>query len=373
MRAAPTYPIYTWRQASRDESELRYRPTLRTVLHRLAITFVCLLFAALFQWGQVGLEDRLSSPSRSATAPETIRELQAAEENLIESMRGTLGEAATERIVRQANAERELRAQAAAATITRFEQTRRFLDTGRHGLIGLFVLLGVYAPLSCLWNRVTISRTPEGQLAIKSFMILPRTTYWPLDDFYAIRTFAMEHYGFRRRGGLLYHRWEWLVQLSFKGRPHLPFHGSAGLAFSEMSPQFHIHRERHQPSLPGRAPEVVRDLVKGLRAVTGLKAEPPQLIEGRIVGRKRVVYNATLRESQETPVAHEQHVFRSGDPIPEDIKARIAAMTGNRTEELPCGALRSVSQQIIVDEDGRKVTYNSIDELPEHIRRRLGL
>jgi hypothetical protein len=48
-------------------------------------------------------------------------------------------------------------------------------------------------------------------------------------------------------------------------------------------------------------------------------------------------------------------------------------MTGNRTEELPCGALRSVSQQIIVDEDGRKVTYNSIDELPEHIRRRLGL
>ena len=374
MRAAATYPIHTWRQKGGAENELRYRPTVWTVLRRLAITAVCFLIAGLWEWNHQRGERQLYNPVDYTASPEREAEYQAAREQSVESLREVLDPEAIERILAEADAGRAERDRRAAGATAQYNQVRLALLYVHYGIFGFFVFVGLYPPLSCLWNRVTITRTPQGELAITSFFVWYRTRYWPLEDFYAIRTFAKEEYGFNRRGVVNAHNWVWYVQLSLRGQPQMPLSGAAGLVFGPSSPQFQVYKERHQPSMIGKAPEPVRELVKGLRALTGLKAEPPQLLEGRIVGRKKVAYQATMAEVEATPVTRRQHTFRPGEPIPEDIRAQIAAMTGDRVEEQADGVIHHVQQDIVVtDEQGRSVRYASIEDLPEEVRRRLGL
>ena len=401
MRAVPTYRIHTWRQTSPNEEELRYRPTLRTVLNRLPVTAICFLGAGLWAWGFNDLEHRLGGPVSSAqrftgvpllyppglgplrreslvapNEPTTASPTPAVQEGLQAPQQEHAtppSEALVAEFIEHANLDAALARAKHRAEIERRSHARFFAQYAHYGITAFFALLGVYAPLSCLWNRVTVSRTRHGEVKIESFFLRPRTAYWPVDAFHAIRTFAVEHYGFSRYGKITYHRWEWLVQLSLKGQPHMPFLGSAGLASGEMSPQFHIYQEKRQPSMIGKAPEPVRELVKGLRAITGLKAEAPELIEGRRVGRRNVAYRHQFTEEEGMPVSRQEFVFKHGEPLPDHIRARISGMhTG--LQHRPGGVIRNTTQTIVVrDEAGNEITYGSVDELPEEVRRRLGL
>jgi len=374
MRAAPTYQLYTWRQTAADQYEIRYRPTLWTVLHRLAITAVSLFIAGCWEWGHQRLERRLYEPVDYTISPEREAEYRAAQEAALASIGEVLEPEVLERIAAEAEVERAARARRAAEETARANQLRRVLLYVHYGIVGFFVIVGILPPLTCLWSRVTITRTPQGELAIRSCVLWPRTTRWPLRDFHSIRTVAKEQYGFYRRGGIASHNWVWYVQLPVGGQPQIPLSGVGGVVFGNASPQFQVYREKYQPSMIGKAPEPVRELVKALRALTGLEAEAPRLVEGRIVGRKKVAYTVAGGDETAIPVAHQEHVFRHGEAIPDDLRRRIAAMTGDRIEALGDGTARSFTQEITVtDEAGRQVSYGSIDELPEDVRRRLGL
>ncbi len=376
MSVAPSYGIHTWNQTSLGDRGLCYRPSLRTFVRRLVITAVCALVVGGTEYGY----RRIAAPPPIAS-PVTEEELRKFEETrpaLEESLRGMLGDEVYAQVLREAEAakaQREgQRAQQAAKAEARLAPLRQAFNYAHYGIIGLFSFIGLLAPLSCLWSRVTVTRTAQGELVIKRRALLSSTTHWPVDGFHGIRTFAMEHYGFDRYGRPNAHGWAWIVPLSFKGNPHLPSLGSTGVSFGAMSPQFHIDQEKRQPNMVGKAPEAVRDLVKGLRAITGLQAEPPQLVEGRIVGRRKVAYDAPVGAVKEELISREEHAYRRGEAIPEHIKARIAGMTGGLTDALPHGVKGVIRQEIVVrDDEGNEVTYESMDDLPEEVRRRLGL
>ncbi|MBX3178123.1 MAG: hypothetical protein KF886_12220 [Candidatus Hydrogenedentes bacterium] len=374
MRVAPNISLYTWRLVAREENLLRFRPTLHTALRRSAFTLLCFLIAGFLEWNHLRRDHRLFEPvdfTRSSLSPE---EREAAQRDAEAAFEGILDEAAMARVREEAAARQAAHQRNLAEETERYNTVRRGLFYAHYGAVGFLVLAGAVAPLSCLWNRVTIRRTREDELEIRSFVFRPRTARWPLHEFYGIRTFVKERYSFYRNGRIASHHWEWIVQIALRGQPQMPLGSGLSLGFGGAAPQFIVFREKHQPSLIGKAPGPVRDLVKGLRELTGLMAEPPQIVEGQVVGRRKVAYRASIAETEETPVATRRHTFRPGDPIPEDLRARIAAMTGDRTEELPDGGQRHFTQDIVVtDEQGRSVRYASIDDLPEEVRRRLGL
>jgi len=339
MRFLPAYRLRSWRRIDSGGPVLRYRPSLVTVAHRLIVTLVCLVVAAGVEWsfqraGFVPMSTHLARGSFVEIISSTCRSLAAG----------------------------------------RFTGVGNLIELGRFSVTGMLLLVGLMAPLSCLWNRLSLYVTQENDVVLKSVFLWPRRVRYPLNSFSSIRTFAIERYQFGEYGRLEGHYWEWIVQLSIQGQPRLPFPGSAGLAFTSVGPQFHVYRERFQPSMLGRAPEPVRVLVKGLREVTGLPAEPPQLVEGRITGRGRVAYNAAIQENAAEPVARFEGRVGAGEPLPDAIKARLAGMRGATASTDASGVERVVSQRIeVTGADGQKQVYNSIDELPDDIRQRLGL
>src|SRR5690606_18681118 len=116
-------------------------------------------------------------------------------------------------------------------------------------------------------------------LCVQSRGMFPRTRRWSRDHFDKIATWTMERYWFGRHRAIVGHAWEWIVQLSPRGLPSMPYVGDAAIASEGMGPQFFIARQKHRPLDNERAPENVRAFVKELRALTGLPASPPQTVE----------------------------------------------------------------------------------------------
>ncbi len=359
MPFAPIYDIRTWRCVTTSNDTLRYRPGLVTFLRRLFLAGLCAVGIFLVESGYRSLANPPSSVS-FLDRPEIQQELQEDQTRALEGIRSRMSDEEYQRLVTDAEATHKERLAELAAAQERPDQIVRVTGVLRRPFQGFLAAVGALALLSCLWNRLTITANARGELAFSSVFFWPRTGYVPLAALQGIQIFAVERFGKKRPLSPPDHHWEWIVKIAAaKGCP---------------SPQFHVLRERSQPQMHGMGPTPVQALVQALHRLTGLPVRPPELISARRVGRRGVEYDKSLGGISTTPVSHERHEFSRGETIPDELKARIASMTGNRIESLPGGGNRTVTQEITVtDDNGQSVTYGSIDELPAEVRRRLGL
>lgn len=331
MRILPSYNLCTWRCRETGEQTICCRPTVYTLSRRILFSVLCAGAAWFFHWtlGATDLRTLVSQGFDLAQAGSLLAPPWSLDEVLM---------------------------------------------LIHAGILGMLLVAALLAPLSCLWNHVTLSRSRDDELVVRSFLLLPRTARWPLSAGGSICTLVMERYGFNRHGRLTEHYWEWIVELSLGATPVPSLPAGPGLIFGEIGPRFQVYRERQQPALVGRAPEPVRILVKGLRSLTGFKAHPPQLLEGQRVGRRRIAYRRSFQHVEEEPVIHRSGQLGPGEQLPEEIRARMAEFRDRPSGVLPDGIPFTASQTIVVtDESGQQRVYHSVDELPEEVRRRLGL
>ena len=359
MPFVPIYDIRTWRCVASTTDSLRYHPGLVTFLRRLFLAGLCAVGIFAIETGYRSLANPLARSS-FLDRPEIQQELQEDHARALEAIRSSMSEDEYLRLVAEAESTHNQRLAELAAAQKRPDEIVRALGVVRQSLEGILAAVAVLALLSCLWNRLTLTRNAREELEISSFFFWPRTGYVALASLYGIQILAVERYGKKRPMSPPDHHWEWIVKFAAaQGSP---------------APQFHIFKQRRPPGMQGMGPAPVQELAQALHLLTGLPVSPPALISAQRVGRRGVVYDKSMNEPMVSPVRHEARHFSKEEEIPPEIKARIAAMTGNRTELLPGGATRSTRQQIVVtDEQGRSISYDSVDELPEEVRRRFGL
>lgn len=235
------------------------------------------------------------------------------------------------------------------------------VETAGIALAALLGLLGVMAPLSCLWTRLVVERNARNDLVVRGWgTVLPFRRVWPLSAFRQINIHADEMY-YRRRYGRHHEGWRFSASLlptpRMDGvRPHI---GAEHL--SSFGVVFHIFRQRERPF--ERLPAPVEGFIKNLQNVTGLRCGTPTVHERSPSGRSGIEHATTLDGQRLNGP-----VYRSREEMPEDVRASFDRMARDgRTE------VTSVRHERIQTSDGHGSvrTYDSLDEVPPEMRSQI--
>ncbi len=223
------------------------------------------------------------------------------------------------------------------------------------GLTGVLALIGILLPLSCLWNRLSISVDPYGNLVVRQMgAVLPSSRDFPLGPFKRIGVFVQEDIRasrYRRyRAG-----WRWVVVLLGPD--------------AENGVQFWSYWQKHEPSDFGRIPEKVQAFVSGLSALTGLAAGEQQVVRSQGRGARR-----GLSVAPTVDVRSGGKIYHSLDEIPQAMRARAEEAIARARQSGPESGFSGVHTSRVITvqgADGATHTYHSLDEMPPEERRRV--
>lgn len=370
MRVVPIYNLRTWKLVAANEHRIAYRPTLLTFFLRLGWTLVAAFLLTALLIATETFREPIVAPDLTE---EERRFVQEAEQSARDLLREQAGAEDYERISRQIEQDRAARAAESTARLERQEGLRQGIVLGINIFAGAIILFGVWPPMACAWARVMIEKDLRNEICVRSRGIFLRKRCWPQGHFDRIATWTMERYWFGRHSAVVGHAWEWIVQLSPRGLPSMPYVADAAIASEGMGPQFLIARQKHRPLENERAPESVRAFVKALRALTDLPASPPQTVEVRLAHgwlRSKQIRRAEHPLTYNEPVITERREFRSIDEIPPELRARMAEMlqSGNVTRHAD-GTIEATSHTVKTIE-GDEIDVNW-DQLPPEIREQI--
>lgn len=129
------------------------------------------------------------------------------------------------------------------------------------GVCVVFAVVGIFAPLSCLWQRLVIEQGPQGDFTVRTRLLGIRARSWRPDSFSGISMVAQRNLwriaGFRKHRG-----WRWSVSLTAGtsdgiGRTAVPV------------VEFRTHFQRERPD-ENRVPKRVVGFAWRLYKLTGL-------------------------------------------------------------------------------------------------------
>jgi hypothetical protein len=304
VKYLPVFDITDWRLVRHDADSLVYKPTAATVARRLLWTLFAGIVMAAIHWG---FTDRAN----------------------LESL---------------------------------FRMPAHYLDWVYQGLMAFFAAVAILAPLSCLWNVVSLTRDPRGRLIVTRRMLRTTTLRWPAQCLTGITIACMEQTSRTRGGTRIPLGWQWQVQAARRVEAdpetqRLPW---------EL--EIAVDKQKHAPADVRHLPERVRTFVAWLHAATGAPVDEPQLVPW---GHPR--RTAVNRQEFVSPGASQVNSqrFASLDDAPPEIRERIEAMLAERgIDELPVNKPLSMSSQAITfkDASGNVRTYNSPDDMPPDLR-----
>jgi hypothetical protein len=304
------YQLEDWYIAARDPQSITFRPSLKTLLGRLAITLVAAIVVGVL----AALKDTLTSL-------------------------GALPEGGD-----------------AIATV---------IDAGIWLLMGFAGLVGILSPLSTLWQKLTVSRGVRGTLRIKASRILGSTREWPLEALRTIGVIVQErvvrpargpqqHLGYLWRVGVVGNDGQWCVDLHIDREKSTPLEGR----LSDRTRQC-VEALQQITGLPySGSPVLIEDGFE-----PRVMDKPPDIMPGATQITERSG-NITRHVSTSTS----SKTYHSLDEMPPDMRARVEAMMAQgRNSDVES----FVSEQItITDEHGNTRTYKSVEEMPPDVRAR---
>lgn len=349
-----TYLFVNWDLAHQGAEQIVYRPGLKTLMGRLGLTLIMAVLIATLYFGIA--DPLLKSSERRVITPATqqqVEELARATKELEESLRETMTEEAWQDYVRKREAEQTERE---AQIAEKMAQQNAVVQTGIAivgGVCTLFALVGLLAPLSVLWNRLSIDRDIRGNLTVSTRVLWPRTHSWPMDSFGRITVCAKEVIHSTRYRRNVSVGWRWHVFLEAKG---------AGLGTQEPV-AFCPSQQKSRPSLEGRMPDRVAIFVQWLESMTRLPVSGPTIME--FSGMEPGLFS-TKRRFRSVGQPHvERHTYRSLDEMPPEVCAQAERMMAE-------GKTTHSTHSITVrDAEGREQTYNSLDEMPPELRAKI--
>ena len=342
------YAFTDWALQPLRGDSISYRPGTSTLLRRLAFT----LLVAVMIGGAYAYEERMHASSRLAKpSPELQRETRQIEKRLREDearLRETMTDeqwAKYQHTLADTRAGREDRIEDAKKRSASF--MRR---AGQVSLIvfGLLAGFGILAPLSCLWQRIVVERDPRNNLVVRSLVLLPKTTAFPIDGFRCATVLAQEVRTSRRTGNRPV-GWRWRVVLA---------NDTGGV-------EFWPDQQKHRPGPDTVSPRTAHFLQR-LKLLTGLLCTKPQQVEWHS-GRAGAYRTGRTLVTTSEPVV-ERHVYRSPDEMPSHLRRRAEEMVTKARER---GISSVTREQIMIrDSDGNAHTYNSVEEMPPDVRAR---
>ena len=304
------YSMEDWYIASQDAASITFRPSLKTLFRRLGITLVAAIVVAA-----------------------------------LATMRGELA--------------------ALDAAANKGDIYAQGIKAGVWGIGGLAAAIGIVAPLSALWQAVTISRGVRGVLTVTARRVFSRTKEWPIDVFRNIAVIVQERASHPARGIPNHEEYLWRVGLVDQT--------------GHWRVELQIDRSK-TPPIEGRMPERTREWVEALRQVTRIPcSSSPVFIE--YGGRPRLLgaqsgaapVDAELMEWNGNRARHittsfTTKTYHSLEEMPPELRARVMEIEGRAPT---IGKEAFISEKIVItDSEGNTRTYNSVADLPPDIRAR---
>jgi len=325
------YNISDWRLFRRTDDKLVFLPSLATFGRRLgwSLTAVGLAFTAQYQFNAYFQEPGPKPELRPVTEAQRARAQQ-----------DYLKFGGKQRDLEAMNQERYLR------ELRDWEDEWNFYYLA----CGTVILLGVsavWAPVSCIWGRVTIADDGQGRIRVtdRPLPLWRRTRRFPLEKFKHI------YYGCEKRnvGSHEYpkYEWRWFVRI----QPPLHAHEASPDAIT-----FYPHISGEAPADSATVPTFVETITRWLYGRTGCRVQGPILYaEDRFGNRRRL------------------------DPGEGGYDVREAAPTVSGEDSGPTGR-SAFTGQVCETEDGRREyfitdsygkvrVFHALEEVPEQLRR----
>ena len=207
VRALATYKFSTMNLALSTEEERTYRAGYRSLANMTILSMVMLALAYFgHRWAKGLAAPREPSPRVAAQ----MAQFEQQKAQIDADMRKAIGEEKWAEFKRKH--EEDLRRRTGEREATRLRIVG-YVQKSAYVLCGLAVLVAVMGPLSCLWGRVTIRVTPQGEVEVfERGTFFPTRRRWPIPDLHGIQIAAMgvERGSPRNR---VWTGWHWQVRL----------------------------------------------------------------------------------------------------------------------------------------------------------------
>ncbi|MCL4694616.1 MAG: hypothetical protein KJ060_19155 [Candidatus Hydrogenedentes bacterium] len=296
-----------WNVYRNTDESLVYRPGMKTLLRRLAWSFVAVVLIVGVQYGYHEAISRL-----------TILEPRGTE----------------------------------VGVVGPDEQVAAGL---RYARIALTILLGgsaILVPLLALIEQLTIRQDVRGDLVIARRQLWPRTVSCPGASLSPLSVIAREQ---ARSGGNHSNGYQWIV-LTYSD----PARGGTGTSL-----EFHVDHSQFPPTSTDRLPERAATFVDALRRLTGVEYQGPIVTEADPF---RSVRRGQYR--RRGPVVTKRFTKTFGN-VPPELQGEVESLMARLGENSGSGFQHEVirTERITVkDADGNVRTYNSAEELPPEMR-----
>lgn len=205
----------------------------------------------------------------------------------------------------------------------------------------------ILAPVSCLWQNITIQRMGRQRLSIRRFFVIPRTFSVPLHDILNISVIVSELHG-RAYARNRYMRWRWRVLVLGDG---------IGIEFWSDS--------QHERPDEGQLSSRTAQFVQALQKLIPVSYTGPQILDRRPMPRRPV---QRVSQRIEIPVAEttRRRTYHSREEVPPEQRPEFDEMV----QEAKRKGVDTVHRQRITirDNKGNARTYNSAEDMPPKVR-----
>jgi hypothetical protein len=357
----PVLDIRDWRMVRRDAQHAVFRPSMKTFGRRLGWTLLCAVLAGLSYFSLREYLDTAMVPMEDTQA---LGSLVADTNWMLESMRRGMSPEEWSRLkadLERSKAEAEARQ---AADLARREAGSRWFRRGLMAFVIALGLAGMLPPIATLWNHLTIERTPQGGLVMRSRSVVPRRREWAPGTIGRLPIQVREHITRGRHGRMEHRGWRWHVYLApaaFSGAPgELP-------VLAEIIADWQPSRPMDNPPLTPRVEAVVSELGR----LCGARPDRPVVVDAAV---ERSWLGTRITQQAEFPAgapfvqkSEIREEYNSLDEVPAYLRPQMERMLRQAEAGIPPEGLKS-QRFVYRDASGRENVYHSRDEMPPEVR-----
>ncbi len=264
MPEAIIFEVQNWSFRLRGES-LVCRPSWTTLLGRLLFSaiFIGISGWMVYSQGWPELSAQKSQPTNPASFENAEIKKQTTEiKNLLRSQ---MTEEEYKEFEQELKAKEAESQQQHRTNAQKRNQMAQGIQLAYAGLIGVLAFSGILAPLSTIWQVITIRRDPFGGVRFRKTGLIPLTQTTVLQTVSQLSVLNEEYFSRTEDG--IYQEWRWKVQV----------YGTDDQVSTMV--EFQTLTESEAPAMVKYLPERVKLFTKAMEALTGIQSTPPARVQ----------------------------------------------------------------------------------------------
>ena len=283
----PQYYMPYWEKVGGDEERVVYRPTPRTLLYHLWLSFlaVFILFCAVFYsgWPWSTAKEVAREEARRETETQKV-EFKQQLKPLMDELKGQLSPEKLAELERKQATDQKRR----DADLAKLRSQRSVVDRFLWGIYWLFfcwlVWVAVMPIVTFPLKQVTFARSADDELIIRKRRFITRERRWPLWEL-GLLDYRVEEERASLRMTTYSVGWWWIARIIGEGRGTI---------------EFYLERQKQRPTDLSSPPRSIKSFLKQMQQLTRVEEIlVPQEIPGRRRGRFHTRFGTTTIESEQ--------------------------------------------------------------------------